>query len=186
MIGFGSNERAGGRWFKPRRRLVSHERVTHLAAGADGSLWVGTPAGVSRIDADGTWMHITRRQGLEHRQVQSLTRDGQDRAWVGTDTSLVRIEPDGVVWLKAPMPSSRVKGYRVSSRVTLAGVDDRRCRRQHLVGCESNRRPISRCNSPHRLTGRGARLGRPHVGLAYRPVSTSRSPDWADRRSYSM
>lgn len=77
-------------------------RPTCLAAGGDGSLWIGTygkgSKGVYRRSAVGTWQNWTAtNSGLPNNKVNAIALDHTGRAWAGTDDGLARF--DGTTFL---------------------------------------------------------------------------------------
>lgn len=59
-------------------------RITALAKDSKGSLWIGTPLGLSIFAADGTWTSIRGKDGLPYEDVTALAIDEKDRMWIGT------------------------------------------------------------------------------------------------------
>ena len=80
-----------GRWSRLRvgDGLLSN-RVSHLAEGMDGSLWVGysDSVGVSQLVSDGDrrrWRHFSSKDGLNSNKTFFLGCDLRGRTWCGTD-----------------------------------------------------------------------------------------------------
>ncbi|HEX8359751.1 MAG TPA: two-component regulator propeller domain-containing protein [Longimicrobium sp.] len=75
---------ADGRWkvFTTRDGLVS-DRITSLVPDPDGSLWVGTRAGISRITGDRVTRLVLPR-GEPDPSVTALALDGVGGLWIGT------------------------------------------------------------------------------------------------------
>ena len=98
MISQGS----GGKWSLEQaysRELVGTD-VSVVHEGSDGTLWVGTQLGVSRL----TWgqgrlpaiENLTRNQGLTDRQILSLGEDQSGNIWAGTEgAGVMRIDRVG-------------------------------------------------------------------------------------------
>jgi signal transduction histidine kinase/CheY-like chemotaxis protein/streptogramin lyase len=91
-----------GRWsrLKVSDGLLSN-RVSHLAEGTDGSLWVGyaDPVGISQLVSDGDrlrWRHFSRKNGLNSNKTFFLGCDLRGRTWCGTDQGVDVL--DGVSW----------------------------------------------------------------------------------------
>src|ERR1035438_5417121 len=63
--------------------------VESLAAGTDGTLWIGTQVGIVRSVAGspGVFRIMTRAQGLIDRQVTALATDRSGNMWAGTGVS---------------------------------------------------------------------------------------------------
>ena len=74
--------------------------ITALAVDSRGTLWVGTPIGLSRLDPDGTWNHIRGRDGLPVESITGLSAGPMDSLWVGTTHGAVLYLPyaDGRQW----------------------------------------------------------------------------------------
>ena len=66
-------------------------RIRALAGDAE-SLWVGTEAGLARLDDDGALSSFTPEEGLSRLSVRSLLVDREGVLWVGTDVGLNRLE----------------------------------------------------------------------------------------------
>jgi ligand-binding sensor domain-containing protein len=62
--------------------------ITSLCKGTDGSLWIGTNGGLSRLK-DG---RFAVQNGLAHNAVRTLHRDRQGRVWIGTRRGLSVLE----------------------------------------------------------------------------------------------
>ncbi|MBI3117125.1 MAG: hypothetical protein HYZ00_00455, partial [Candidatus Hydrogenedentes bacterium] len=62
--------------------LATH--ITALAVDSRGALWVGTPLGLSRLDAFGKWGHIQGKQGLPVEEITCLAAGPKDDLWIGT------------------------------------------------------------------------------------------------------
>lgn len=94
-------------------------RITGLATDSKGALWVGTPLGLSRRAADGTWSHIQGQQGLPVEDITTLAIDGNDRIWIGTSQGAVLYQPyaEGRQWFyragKRYLPGDHVKSIAV-------------------------------------------------------------------------
>jgi signal transduction histidine kinase/ligand-binding sensor domain-containing protein len=90
-------DRAGGVWFGSRRDGIFHydgkemrphpgvkDAVECLLVDGSGRLWVGTPHGLLRREADGSLTRYTRADGLSHESVTSLLEDRDGNLWIGT------------------------------------------------------------------------------------------------------
>jgi len=75
-------------------------RITALALDSKGTLWVGTPLGLSLRKPDGTWEHLRGKDGLPYEDVTALAIDGHDRLWIGTTRGLIHYRPaeEGRQW----------------------------------------------------------------------------------------
>ncbi len=70
-------------------------RITALAEGADGAIWVGTDWGLVH-GLDGAWtIYQQAGSGLPDNSVRCLTMDAQDRLWVGTTNGGIGILDHG-------------------------------------------------------------------------------------------
>ncbi len=68
-------------------------RITGLVSDSRGTLWVGTPLGLSLRKADGTWSHIQGPQGLPVEDITALAIDGSDHLWIGTSRGAILYKP---------------------------------------------------------------------------------------------
>lgn len=69
-------------------------RVRALARGRDGVLWVGTAAGLGRIDPERQRIeHLGTRHGLPGGTIYGIVEDGDGRLWLSTNSGLVRFDP---------------------------------------------------------------------------------------------
>jgi hypothetical protein len=129
-----------GEWFgtdhglyfraKPGAELQRHEhygvagplttRITALARDSRGTLWIGTPLGLSLRNAEGQWRHLRGRDGLPVEDVTALAIDGKDNAWIGTSKGAVLHRPYVTTrkWFyrQGPryLPGDRVKAIALS------------------------------------------------------------------------
>ncbi len=94
-------------------------RITGLATDSKGTLWVGTPLGLSRRAADGTWSHIQGSQGLPVEDITDLAIDGADHIWIGTSRGAILYQPyaEGRQWFyragKRYLPGDNIKSIAV-------------------------------------------------------------------------
>ena len=104
---------------------IRSQYVLALAAGPDGSLWVGHLRGLARsTDGGRTWTEFpapARCAGAAcGGRVRALAPDSGGVVWVGTEDGLYRLDPGGGFWLdKAGRPACAVapvvKGCRVAT-----------------------------------------------------------------------
>ncbi|GMW02747.1 MAG: hypothetical protein AMXMBFR84_38830 [Candidatus Hydrogenedentota bacterium] len=75
-------------------------RITGLAADSKGVLWIGTAAGISCFNPDGTWTAIRGKQGLPVEDVTALAIDSLDNVWIGTSHGAALHKPyaEGRQW----------------------------------------------------------------------------------------
>jgi hypothetical protein len=116
----GISQLAGSTWLTHTTPGDSHA----LAFDSNGTLWVGTAAGLARRDPSGTWITYTSaNSGLPLAQVTTLAADDQGRIWVGdavggglavytpstnawqgytppfTDVSAIAVDAAGLIWI---------------------------------------------------------------------------------------
>ncbi|HUW61928.1 MAG TPA: two-component regulator propeller domain-containing protein [Candidatus Bathyarchaeia archaeon] len=98
--------------------LTSH--ITALAADSKGTLWVGTPLGLSLRSRDGKWTHIRGRDGLPVEHVTVLAIDSRDWVWIGTTRGAIQYRPDagGRKWFYRAGPR-----YLVNDRVLQIDIE---------------------------------------------------------------
>jgi ligand-binding sensor domain-containing protein/two-component sensor histidine kinase len=86
-------ERAAGDWrvekiYRPESGL-SHWDVKALLEASDGTLWVGTAYGISRLRLSESdpqvFQNLTRAQGLSDQQIIALAEDPAGNIWAGTE-----------------------------------------------------------------------------------------------------
>jgi hypothetical protein len=68
-------------------------RINALAFDSKGTLWIGTPLGLSLLKPDGTWSHIRGKQGLPVEDVTAIAVDEHDRLWIGTSHGAIHYRP---------------------------------------------------------------------------------------------
>jgi signal transduction histidine kinase/ligand-binding sensor domain-containing protein/DNA-binding response OmpR family regulator len=80
-----------GERFLPEAGETIRTRVTAIADGSDGALWIGTlPAGLVRIAGGRATSVLAARELAPARQVTSLYEDPDGSLWIGTDAALWR------------------------------------------------------------------------------------------------
>lgn len=98
--------------------LASH--VTALAVDSAGTLWVGTPLGLSLLSQDKTWRHVRAKDGLPVEDVTALAIDEQDRVWIGSSRGAILYLPkaQGRQWFyragKRYLPGDQVKSIALA------------------------------------------------------------------------
>lgn len=81
-----------GRW---EEILQIGSPVYALLPPDDGYLWIGSAAGLIKVDvASGIQRLYTRADGLPDNEVHLLARDGQDAIWIGTRSGVLRHVPE--------------------------------------------------------------------------------------------
>ncbi|GMW02763.1 MAG: hypothetical protein AMXMBFR84_38990 [Candidatus Hydrogenedentota bacterium] len=88
-------------------------RITAMAASRDGSVWIGTPVGLTRLISKGPFKSLRGIDGLPYEDITALTVDAEDNLWIGTTRGLVHYRPSD---------SDRVWFYRAGPRYL---ADDR-------------------------------------------------------------
>ena len=87
-----------GTWSQLGRETLPNLSVNALAIDADGALWVGTDAGVSkRTLPDGPSADYTIQTGLWDNQVRDLGLDASGRLYISTAGGISIINPEGMV-----------------------------------------------------------------------------------------
>ncbi|MBI4557210.1 MAG: exo-alpha-sialidase [Candidatus Hydrogenedentes bacterium] len=84
-------------------RVVRHEdygvdgplssRINALAFDSKGTLWIGTPLGLTLLKPDGAWSYIRGKQGLPVEDVTAIAIDERDRIWLGTSRGAIHYRP---------------------------------------------------------------------------------------------
>jgi hypothetical protein len=96
-------------------------KVTALAAGRNGNLWVGTPLGLSMRDTEGNWYAIRGRQGLPYEDITAIAVDPDDNLWIGTSRGVIHYRPNdrGRQWFYRAgpryLPHDEVESLALSS-----------------------------------------------------------------------
>ena len=82
--------------------------VSALLPAEDGTLWVGTTAGLARLANGRVEPVFTTAQGLPDNEVSALLPAGDGALWVGTADGLARFEPhlEAPILTKIPAPES--------------------------------------------------------------------------------
>ncbi|HPG69385.1 MAG TPA: two-component regulator propeller domain-containing protein [Candidatus Hydrogenedentes bacterium] len=110
-------EKPGGAWTRHESYGIDGPlatQITALAADSKGTLWIGTPLGITLHAADGSWRHVRGTDGLPVEDVTALAIDEADRVWIGTSRGAVLYRPyeTGRQWFyragKRYLPGDRV------------------------------------------------------------------------------
>lgn len=74
--------------------------VSSIALDSKGTLWFGTPIGLSSLSKDGTWSSIRGSEGLPVEEITALAIDKNDRIWIGTTQGAILYKPytEGRQW----------------------------------------------------------------------------------------
>lgn len=96
--GGGMSQLAGGKWktYMPMHGLADYW-VYSFAEQSDGTLWVGTWAGLNRVDGK-TGVFTTYLKELVNEWVYGLDIDKDDNVWIGTEGGVNMF--DGKKWLQ--------------------------------------------------------------------------------------
>jgi ligand-binding sensor domain-containing protein len=120
------------RIYDERQGLLSND-VMSLAEGVDGTLWIGTAQGISRLQpahSQPVIQNITRENGLTDRQINALAIDKAGNMWAGTEgAGVMRIETSGFTTFREQdgLPSDRVwsvLGDRAGTLLAVAASQD--------------------------------------------------------------
>ena len=80
---------------------LSASNVMALAEGSDGTLWIGTTVGISRLlpgSGDPVFRNLTRSHGLSDREILALASDKAGNMWAGTEgAGVMRIGSSGFI-----------------------------------------------------------------------------------------
>lgn len=111
---------------------MSSNRVSDLVVGLDGTVWVGTDAGLNSVRGsysrqDGTfevqhWRVYRTTDGLPSNEINDLEVDGGGNVWVATEGGLSQIGPDGEI----AFTMTRSNSGLINNRVTSLLFDDDR------------------------------------------------------------
>ena len=124
------------------REGLPNGAITALAEARDGTIWIGTRVGVSRLK-NGHITTFTTADGLPQSDVRALLQDRHGVIWVGTVGGVCRMNADGCV----PVPGldrRRPRAARARRRLDLGG----RLRRPHPLH-RTARSPRSRRSDAH-------------------------------------
>jgi hypothetical protein len=96
-------------------------KINALAMDSKGTLWVGTPLGLSARSAAGEWRHLRGREGLPVEDITALAVDNEDNLWIGTSEGAILYKPkaEGRQWFYRAgpryLPDNHVLGVACSS-----------------------------------------------------------------------
>lgn len=86
--------------FSPGDAIAPHQPVLSLSLSTDNVLWIGTDAGLRRLDlTTRTTRGFTVADGLPNDKVWIVQVDRSNTVWLGTNRGLVRVleQPDGAI-----------------------------------------------------------------------------------------
>lgn len=89
-----------------RAEGLAHDSVLALHAGRDGTLWIGTIAGLSQY-RDGRFINFTAKDGLPSVSIRFITEDEQGHLWLGTLGGVVCVR-QAELDAAAPGPGRRI------------------------------------------------------------------------------
>lgn len=74
--------------------------ISDIEIDSRGTIWIGTPLGLTILKPDGSWSSIQGREGLPVEKVTSLAIDKKDRIWIGTSQGAILYTPyeEGRQW----------------------------------------------------------------------------------------
>ncbi len=90
-------------WFRHVDLPMIVPTVTALKRDSRGSLWVGSPEGLYRLEPAGSSRIFTRADGLPNDFIMALMEDRAGKLWIGTRGGLASVEPES---LHDPRPAS--------------------------------------------------------------------------------
>jgi ligand-binding sensor domain-containing protein len=76
------------------RQGLAHERISAVYRDRAGRLWIGTQAGLNRLEPDGRVTLFTTRSGLANDFVRALLEDRHGNLWIATYGGLSRLTGD--------------------------------------------------------------------------------------------
>ncbi|VAX27250.1 hypothetical protein MNBD_IGNAVI01-1631, partial [hydrothermal vent metagenome] len=74
--------------------------ISDIVLDSKGTLWFGTPIGLSLLKPDGAWSSIRGSEGLPVEEITALAIDKNDRIWIGTTQGAILYTPyeEGRQW----------------------------------------------------------------------------------------
>jgi len=127
--------------------VVKHDFIYSIARGAGGVLWLGSPAGLTRMQG-GTSTQYGAKDGIPAPLVRAVLEDRRGRVWVGTEAGVTRFRPgppvtvspreglgegfvttlyedaDGAIWAGTRRGLSRITGAGVRTWTRGDGLPD--------------------------------------------------------------
>ena len=74
-----------------------HDLVMALHADSHGNLWIGTPAGLDKLDIEkGTFHHYSKQNGYPFALVTHIQEDSRGTLWVLTTNGLIKFNEQGL------------------------------------------------------------------------------------------
>ncbi len=74
--------------------------ISDIEIDSKGTIWIGTPLGLTILKPDGSWSSIQGREGLPVEEITALAIDKKDRIWIGTTQGAILYTPyeEGRQW----------------------------------------------------------------------------------------
>ena len=74
--------------------------ISAMGVDSKGTLWIGTPIGLSSLNHDGEWASIRGSEGLPVEEITALAIDKNDNIWIGTTQGAILYTPyeEGRKW----------------------------------------------------------------------------------------
>lgn len=87
--------------------------ISALALDSKGTLWIGTPIGLTSLNGDGQWTSYRGTEGLPVEEITALAIDKNDNIWIGTTQGAI---------LYTPYAEGRQWYYRAGKRYLINNV----------------------------------------------------------------
>lgn len=85
--------------------------ITHIAAGGNGLMWIGTPGGLYYV----LGTQVTRQSGVPSDNIRALTVDGMNNVWVGTTAGLSFFNQSTFQWTHFTTDNSPLLSHDIST-----------------------------------------------------------------------
>ena len=74
--------------------------ISDIELDSKGTLWIGTPIGLSLLKSDGVWSSLRGSEGLPVEEITALAIDKDDKIWIGTIQGAILYTPyeEGRQW----------------------------------------------------------------------------------------
>ncbi|TDD98033.1 hybrid sensor histidine kinase/response regulator [Flavobacterium cellulosilyticum] len=69
-------------------KSISDNLISYLYEDRKGNLWVGTQAGLNRINADNTFTHYSEKNGLANNFINGILEDDKGSLWLSTNSGI--------------------------------------------------------------------------------------------------
>ena len=70
---------------------MSSNRVNAIYVDTSGTVWIGTPRGLNKLEGENSFKAYFRRDGLAHDDVVGLLEDAGRNLWIGTSNGLSKL-----------------------------------------------------------------------------------------------